>query len=529
MDIVKKFIKTHPYVALAILLAIVAQGYWIFTVREERSLEAITVSRGTIIQEVSVTGSVVPVEVVDLSFEGAGKISKIQAEVGDKVTAGEVLISLENEDLLGSLNQAKAQLRIDQAKLEELKRGTRTEEIEVKRSELEKAERDLENYYQEVIDTLHDTYAVTDDSARVKTAGIFSGYKFSSYSITYASCNPEAATRASNLRLKSEDTLDTWKAEIDALSNTASKESLEKALTNSRVHIAVVRDMLQNVSDTLVTGCTATDTKLDTYRSNISTARSNITSAAQDISGLEQSISAQKLSVITTQRELDLKLAGSAPEQIQAQEAQIEYSRARVQSAEAELAKTIIRAPFNGTVTRQDGKIGAAVVAASPVVGIISESNFEIEANIPEADIAKLKLRDEARVTLDAHGSDIVFRAIVLKIDPAETVIEGVPTYKATLQFKEADEKIRSGMTANIDVETASRRNVISVPQRAIISKNGLKAVRILDGEEVREVTVELGLKGSLGDVEVISGLNEGDRVILFLDRPESKSTFLGH
>ena len=72
-------------------------------------------------------------------------------------------------------------------------------------------------------------------------------------------------------------------------------------------------------------------------------------------------------------------------------------------------------------------------------------------------------------------------------------------------------------MTANINILTAYREDVVSVPQRAIITKNGDKIVRILEEEKIKEVKVKVGLRGSDGNTEIISGVNEGDKVIVFL------------
>jgi len=160
------------------------------------------------------------------------------------------------------------------------------------------------------------------------------------------------------------------------------------------------------------------------------------------------------------------------------------------------------------------------------LISIMSEGNFEIKADIPEVDIAKVRIGNEARVTLDAYGSDIEFNAKVLAVDPAETVIEGIPTYKVTLQFNEQDERVKSGMTANVDIMTDKRENVITIPQRAVIGKNGDKVVRLLKTvpnpensdktiEMVEEIPVEVGIRGSDGQIEVLSGLNEGDKIVV--------------
>ena len=101
-------------------------------------------------------------------------------------------------------------------------------------------------------------------------------------------------------------------------------------------------------------------------------------------------------------------------------------------------------------------------------------------------------------------------------MDPAEIIIEGVATYKVTLQFIEEDERIRSGMTANVDIIGDSRVGVLAVSQRALIRKNGEKTVKVLHGQEITEVKVETGLRGSDGNIEILSGLQEGDTVIIF-------------
>ncbi|PIV47023.1 hypothetical protein COS21_02120 [bacterium (Candidatus Gribaldobacteria) CG02_land_8_20_14_3_00_41_15] len=91
-----------------------------------------------------------------------------------------------------------------------------------------------------------------------------------------------------------------------------------------------------------------------------------------------------------------------------------------------------------------------------------------------------------------------------------------MPTYKTTFNFTKNSDKIKSGMTANIDVLTAQKENVLAVPYRAIIAKNNEKIVRIISGEKIEERKAQLGLRGSDGFVEITSGLNEGEKIITF-------------
>ncbi|MEK7067539.1 MAG: efflux RND transporter periplasmic adaptor subunit, partial [Patescibacteria group bacterium] len=205
-----------------------------------------------------------------------------------------------------------------------------------------------------------------------------------------------------------------------------------------------------------------------------------------------------------------MKKAGSTTEQIAGQEAQVQSAEANVKNYQALVAKTILTAPMSGTVAKQDAKVGEIVSANTTVVLLISANNFEIEANIPEADIAKIKVGDTADVTLDAYGNDVHFEVKVTEIDPAETVIEGVSTYKTTFQFANEDIRVKSGLTANLDILTDKKENVIAIPSRAITTNGENKTINILENGAIKEIRVTTGLRGSDGNVEITSGISEG-------------------
>jgi len=177
----------------------------------------------------------------------------------------------------------------------------------------------------------------------------------------------------------------------------------------------------------------------------------------------------------------------------------------------------VITAPFNATVTKQDAEVGEIVAAHSPLVSLISNTPFEVRVNIPEVDIAKVKTGDKAAITLDPYGNDVVFETKVIKIDPAATILEGVPTYITTLAFDATDARIRAGMTANIDILTEERKGVVAVPSRAVIKDAGRSYVRIRNSDgSAAEIDVETGLQSFDGKTEIISGIDAGQEVILF-------------
>jgi len=149
----------------------------------------------------------------------------------------------------------------------------------------------------------------------------------------------------------------------------------------------------------------------------------------------------------------------------------------------------------------------------------VQNDSFKIEAFVPEADIAKVAVGDLASSTLDAYGSYVDFPEQVTMIDPAETVIEGVPTYKVTLQFVAPDARIRSGMTANLEIHTHESDGVVEIPYRALASTATTTTVRVVskDGKSYFIAPVMTGLKGSDGTIEIVSGLNPGDKVVTYV------------
>lgn len=496
-------ISRKQIVWFLLIISIIGIGYFYFGRTKDTTLQnTVTVKRGDVIQEVSVTGRVEPVSTVNLSFEKNGRIQGVYVRTGQHVGAGTLLAEIES-------SAAQASVMEVEARLAELKRGSRPEEITVKEAELAKYEQDLANSYGGVQDTINDAFNKSDEALHVKMTGVFSGFKTSSYRFTYQICDSGLDTNGVSLRLASEYDIDLWRTELAGLSATPSNEALSAALVTTYAHLEKQKAFLEAVSRTLTLDCTIANTGLDTYRTNVNTARTNIATAIAAVNTKRQAAASLILTVAKVKNELSLLKAGTASEVIAAQEA-------RLLSAQGELRKHRIYAPISGAVTKVDAKTGEYANTTIPLLSIMSDASFEMTANVPEADIAKIKRGDTAKVTLDAYGSDAFFESRVVAIDPAETIIDNVPTYKVTLNFTKNDTRIKSGMTANIDVATDSRTNVLVIPARALLSRDSEKIATILNADgTTTEATVTIGLKGSDGSVEVLSGLTEGARILI--------------
>lgn len=450
----------------------------------------------------SVTGRVKSTSAVDLGFEKSGRVAGVYTSVGKHVEIRSLLAEVESSSARGSLLEAEA-------RLSELKRGSRPEELAVKKAELAKYTQDLDNAYNGVTDILNDAFTKADDSLHTKTTGIFSGFKTSSYKYTFSVCDSQLAGNSESIRQTAEIDFDAWRTENGIFALSPTKADFSNALNRGSKHLEVIQSLFESISRALSLDCTITNTSLDTYRTNLNTARINITTALSNVNAKKQAIATLALTVAKVKDELSLLEAGTASEVISAQEA-------RVLSARGELGKFRISSPISGVATKVDIKEGEGTTIGKTVISIISDTSFEIEAYVPEADIAKIKIGDTARITLDAYGSDVPFPGRVTAVDPAETIIDNVPTYKTTLRFSKNDSRIKSGMTANIDISTSSRENVLFAPERSIISRDGGKFIRTVLGDgTTTDIPVTVGLKGSDGSIEVLSGGTEGTIIIM--------------
>ncbi len=477
-----RFFKRPIFIITIIILAIILGGYFYFFSGKKTGPEFIVVKKGGIVQEVSVTGNVKPVRSVDLAFEKSGKISSVLANVGSYVYSGDVLVREDSLELQSQLEKANA-------------------DLETQKAELNKSKVVLDNYYSAIPNILNDSYTKADDAVRKQVDIFFTDGESDTPKLNFTTTNSQAQTDSQNGRLASRAELNNWRDELNK-SNAASREELISELLKSKSHLEIIRNFLLSAMDALEKSNGLAQATLDSNKANVTTARTNVNTALTNISNQKQSIDLQKAAIAS-------------------EEASIKSYEAAVKNIEAQITKTVLRSPISGFITKQDAKVGEIAAANTVLISILS-SAYEIEANIPEVDIAKIKIGDSSKVTLDAYGRDVVFEAKIAAIDPAETVIEGVATYKTTLQFISNDKPVKSGMTANLDILATEKDNALIIPQRAVTSRNGDKFVNLYDSSakdsNIKEVKIITGIRGSDGNIEVLEGLKEGDKLVISIE-----------
>lgn len=322
-------------------------------------------------------------------------------------------------------------------------------------------------------------------------------------------------TQAENSVNAAEEALETAQTAADIAENTAqaSLDAYVNALETARDNLESVRlqaRMTENKArsqvDSMSVALLIAEQSLKSVEAQIAAQLENTTSDVQAAQGALASAQANLALTRKAAREVDLK----------PQEARVEQAGAALDLALENLQESKIIAPIDGVVTMLEVESGELVSPGVPVVKVLGVSNMQIEANVPETDIDSVKLEDMVEITFDAFAADEIFQGRVVEIDPDATVVQGVIYYKVTIELDEKEQRVKSGMTANLDIVTDEAKDVLKVPLRAVKRAEGEYYVETKEAETVTEKNVTIGLEGD-SYYEIKEGLGEGEEVVTFV------------
>ena len=224
------------------------------------------------------------------------------------------------------------------------------------------------------------------------------------------------------------------------------------------------------------------------------------------------------LAAVNLERAKALRAAdANAPADLDAARARASQADAAVVALEATLAKKVIRAPFDGRISIRQVELGQVLAAGAPIASLQSVSPIHAEFWLPQQALSELKTGQRVRVRVDTFpGSS--WEGTVTTINPEVDVATRNVRVRAT--FDNPDGRLRPGMFAQVEVVGHERRTALVIPATApIFAPFGDSVFRVeqAKGGEgvavVRQQFVRLGERR--GDfVEVLSGLDEGDRVV---------------
>ncbi len=498
---------------ILILLAIVvlgAAGYYFLQQRQaaqEPTVEILreqTVEQGKITATVSATGSIEPEALVTLTFGLAGTVQQVNAVRGQVVQPGDVLATLDSDELALAVQQAEDALEVQRLTLEQ----RRT--LAPSAAQLAAAQADI-----------------AAAEANLLVAG-------GSLAAAEAAVSQAQAQRAQLLA-------GATSAEIAAAEADLATARLDQKQWQDRYDRIIQGEILGWVEEEARQALNAADlrvvageARLDVLRAGPRSA--DIQAANAAISAAEAQVQSAEGSVAVAEANLERARASLALLQEPATEAELAILEAQVAGAETNLALAQLRfnqsrivAPIAGTVATVAVDAGEQVTPGVPVVTIVNESGFHISVNVDEIDIDSIELNQPVDITLDALPG-VVVPGTLAEIAPTPTSAGGVVTYLVTINITETDGlNLRPGMSANASVVVDEVENALVVPNWAIRldreSGQAFVNVKQPDGT-VREVPIETGLRNEQFSA-VTSGLSAGD-VVAVTNVRESFSLFGG-
>ena len=447
-----------------------------------------TVTQGNVVQSVVLSGRTKSASAVELGFADQGRVSRVAVSEGQKVKQAQLLASLDTSDLQASLKNAQAALTIARAGV--ATNTTSLDNVTAQQNTL------VANAYSNL---LSNGLAVASNDININPniqapiiSGTYSGTE-GEYDITvYASNSNSGAS---------------WSA-------TGLESDVGQVSSNTPVPFGTKGLFISFPGTGYLYAGTKWVVSIPNKRSVNYTANYNAYAAA---------LSARDLAISNAKADL-----AQNDSQGSIAQARVEQAQAQVDSILSQINKRRIVAPFDGTVANVNLKPGQTTTSLNSstsntsttgttgsTITLISENDYETVLDVPEINVAQLSVGQDVAITLDAYGTGVVFPGKITSIDPAETIVSGVPVYETKVAFTTPDSRIRSGMTATATIVTAQKQNVLTIPVSFVHTEtDGSSYVYVMSSDDkTTKQVITTGIRGSDSNVEVTNGLSAGERI----------------
>lgn len=572
MESKKKKNKRTRWIVLAVVaVVVVAAVVWFVN---ERPLEQLRQSRaqaanpessqivtafiGDLSAGATASGQLLPRREAHLALGIAGQVEDVYVQVGDEVRAGEVLIQLEDSSLERSARTAEQSLAIQEANLAELRAGASEEDIAVAEASLESAQASIASAQASLAsaqaglvgarsaltkaelarDSLSDADVTAEANLKSAQAGLSSAQAQLDALLEGADAQTVEQARLNWEQAKNS----LWNAQLerDAVKGRPTtpgylSTQMDIAVANAEIAVRVAEinylQAQEGATDEAIAAARATVASAEAQVTNaqaqlddtgdqiaqaevaVTQAEASVTQAEAQVAQAEAGVLQAEAAVAQAEANLASLLAGASEEKIAIAEAQVAQARIALEEAQDNLAQAALKAPFDGVVTEVYVAVGEW--ASGPAVDLMDTSSLEVVLDVDEIVIGSLAVGQQAVVTLETWPDEELTGELVSIAPKAKSAGE-IVTYQAHLKVNVGELPIRSGMTANAELVTASREGVLLVPNRAITADRqaGKYYVNLVQGDTVAKTEVTIGLRDN-SYTEITGGLEEGDQLVI--------------
>jgi multidrug efflux pump subunit AcrA (membrane-fusion protein) len=548
---IKAYMLAHKIISAVVLVVVLGGGYYMYakatsTTGQTRYVLG-TASTSTIIAVVSESGQISASNSVDIKPKVTGTITWVGVKEGQKVSAGQALMTIDSTTARQQYNDDKQSLAAAELQYQK-DEASAPIDFQKDQTALTNAQQDLTDEYSNAFDVLSSTYL---DEPVVATGlnAILYGYDLSSsgtqqnvdaLSNLFTNSNQQQsiapfAVSAKADYLSGRAAYDPAIVAYKAISRTSSTAVIAATLQQSIAATTALAQAAQseiNFLSEVNDLATANGQKLPAAFATMQTnARSYLSTVNSDLNQLlaeKKTISSDMQTVTTDQQNVQLDQVGNTtgtnPISLQISANNIAKQKEDLATEASKLSDYTIVAPFAGTLSAVDSKVGDDAGSAA-VATIITMQNI-VELSVNEVDAAKLAVGQKATLTFDAIDG-LSLTGTVAEVDTSGAVTQGVVSYGVKITLDSQDARVKSGMTVNADIQTAVHPNVLSVPSSAVKTVNGASYVLVfnppladtggtagvLSTIAPTQVPVTTGISDDT-TVEVDSGLTAGQQIV---------------
>ncbi len=445
-------------IIVVIVIVLVVGGFFGFRAWQTAQSQANTayqtdkITRGRLIAMVGATGTVRANQTAVMAWQTSGQIGEINVETGQRVQAGDVLSRLSQSSLPQTIILAEADLVSAQRALQNLQEsGLARAQAQLA---LAQAEDDLTNARNR---------RTSKDYSRASDLTL-----------------EEARTRLSLAEDEVARYEDLYEQVKNFSADNTARLNIYSALLNARRELELAQANLRYLEG-------GPD--------------------ALEVEEADASVALAQATYDDALREWERIKDGPDPADIRAAEA-------RIAAIEASLGLASLSAPFGGTITEVNARVGDQVTPGTASFRLDDLSRLLVDVQIPEADINRLAVGQPVSMTFDAIlGKE--YSGVIIEVGRVGTPVTGIVNFKVSIELQDKDESVRPGMTAAVNIVINQLENVLLVPNRAVRLREGQRVVYLLKLGVPTAVPIEIGAQSDLTS-EIISGdVKEGDTVVL--------------
>ena len=521
--------KARYIIIPIVVLAAISLTTW-FLVRNfnaKPKYDLYTVRRGAVTKTVAVAGSVVSGQKFELGFLTPGIVQDVKVKTGDRVQAGDLLVIQDTIILEAQAAQARASVAAASALLNKTRNHLRPADMAVLERGLDSARVALATA-QSNLQVVYRSQDTDRQSAEAALRGAETAYQnaLNTYNASMAAIDQgtvaaqmalsNASNALSNAQNYYNQVLHRYNlgqaTAVELQQAGAALSAANSAYLSARTAYDTAVSQANLQKTTAASGLSAADSQLQNARIAYNAAGNG---SDLKITAAQNALSVAQAAYNLAEAQYQQSLAPALGADISSSSAQVAAAAASLKVVQTQIAKASIKAPVGGIITAVSAKAHEISPMSGPAVVLETDNDFQIEAYVSEIDVERVLPGAQVKLTFDGLP-EVVAQGVIATIDPAATIVLGVVNYKVTVALTAPIIGIKPALTADLEILTDSRENVLFVPRKAVSKTADGYTVKVLESNAKISVTqeVQVGLIGD-SETEILSGLAEGDQVVL--------------